>query len=169
MRPSGMARRSRHWKEGLAQDLRDQRFAREFLPAAIDEGVPLQVALAKVIRAMARDEPRRPGRAKSLRSAVTPAEAATFSCLKWSSYCASGTCLADAAGTSSVVGCSRRSQSRGCSQPRQRSNGPRRANMRRSRHRSEVDQGGRRRLAASNAVRSTSILVRRTDKCAGES
>ena len=36
----------------LAQDLRDQEFAREFLLAAIDEGVPLQVALATVVRAM---------------------------------------------------------------------------------------------------------------------
>ena len=47
-----MARRSRDWNVGLAQDLRDQKFAREFLLAAIDAGVPLQVALAKVVRAM---------------------------------------------------------------------------------------------------------------------
>ena len=47
-----MARRSRDWNVGLALDLRDQEFAREFLLAAIDEGVPLQVALAKVVRAM---------------------------------------------------------------------------------------------------------------------
>jgi DNA-binding phage protein len=47
-----MARRSRDWNEGLAQDLRDQTFAREFLLAAMDEGVPIQVALGKVIRAM---------------------------------------------------------------------------------------------------------------------
>jgi DNA-binding phage protein len=47
-----MARRSRDWNEGLAQDLRDQEFAREFLLAAMDEGVPIQVALGKVIRAM---------------------------------------------------------------------------------------------------------------------
>jgi DNA-binding phage protein len=37
---------------GLAEDLRNQEFAREFLLAAIDEGVPLQVALGKVVRAM---------------------------------------------------------------------------------------------------------------------
>ena len=43
-----MSRRSRDWNVGLAQDLRGQEFAREFLLAAIDEGVPLQVALAKV-------------------------------------------------------------------------------------------------------------------------
>ena len=47
-----MARRSRDWNLGLAEDLRDHEFAREFLLAAIDEGVPLQVALAKVVRAM---------------------------------------------------------------------------------------------------------------------
>lgn len=47
-----MARRSRDWNEGLTQDLRDQAFAREFLLAAMDEGVPIQVALGKVIRAI---------------------------------------------------------------------------------------------------------------------
>lgn len=47
-----MARRSRDWNEGLAQDLRDPEFARDFLLAAMDEGVPIQTALGKVIRAM---------------------------------------------------------------------------------------------------------------------
>lgn len=47
-----MARRSSDWNEGLAQDLKDRDFAREFLMAAMDEGVPIQVALGKVIRAM---------------------------------------------------------------------------------------------------------------------
>ncbi len=47
-----MARRSRDWNEGLAQDLRDQEFAREFLLAATEEGVPIQIALGKVIRSM---------------------------------------------------------------------------------------------------------------------
>jgi DNA-binding phage protein len=47
-----MTRRSKDWNVGLADDLRDPAFAREFLLASIDEGVPLQVALAKVIRAM---------------------------------------------------------------------------------------------------------------------
>jgi DNA-binding phage protein len=47
-----MARRSSDWNIGLAEDLRDRDFAREFLLGAIDEGVPLQVALAKVVRAM---------------------------------------------------------------------------------------------------------------------
>jgi DNA-binding phage protein len=47
-----MARRSRDWNVGLAEDLRNREFARQFLLAAIDEGVPLQLALAKVVRAM---------------------------------------------------------------------------------------------------------------------
>lgn len=46
-----MAKRSRDWNEGLAQDLQDPKFAREFLTAAVEDGVPLKVALAKVIRA----------------------------------------------------------------------------------------------------------------------
>ena len=47
-----MARRSRDWNAGLAEDLRDPAFAREFLLAASEDGVPVQRALAKVIRAM---------------------------------------------------------------------------------------------------------------------
>lgn len=46
-----MARRSRDWNEGLATDLRDPQFAREFIVAAIAEGVSIQVALGKAIRA----------------------------------------------------------------------------------------------------------------------
>ena len=46
-----MARRSRDWNEGLAEDLRDKAFAREFLTAAVEDGVSLQQALAKVVRA----------------------------------------------------------------------------------------------------------------------
>jgi DNA-binding phage protein len=47
-----MSGRSRDWNQGLAEDLRDPEFAREFLLASIDEGVSIQLALAKVIRAM---------------------------------------------------------------------------------------------------------------------
>ena len=47
-----MARRSKDWNVGLAQDLRDPDFAREFLLAAIEEGVSIQIALGKVIRAI---------------------------------------------------------------------------------------------------------------------
>jgi len=46
-----MGRRSKDWNEGLARDLQDPDFAREFLIAAVDEGVPLQQALGKVVRA----------------------------------------------------------------------------------------------------------------------
>jgi DNA-binding phage protein len=44
-------RRRRDWNEGLAEDLRDPDFAREFLLAAIDDGISVQLALGKVIRA----------------------------------------------------------------------------------------------------------------------
>ena len=47
-----MAKRSRDWDEGLARDLEDAAFAREFLLGAVEEGIPLQKALGKVIRAM---------------------------------------------------------------------------------------------------------------------
>ncbi len=47
-----MARRSRDWNRGLADDLRDPQFAREFLLAAVDDGTSLQRALGKVVRAM---------------------------------------------------------------------------------------------------------------------
>jgi DNA-binding phage protein len=47
-----VARRSRDWNRGLAEDLRDPRFAREFLLAAIDDGLSVQRALGKVVRAM---------------------------------------------------------------------------------------------------------------------
>jgi probable addiction module antidote protein len=46
-----MARRSKDWNKGLARDLRDPRFTREFLLAAVDEGVSLQHALGKAVRA----------------------------------------------------------------------------------------------------------------------
>ena len=34
-----MARRTKDWNEGLAKDLKDPEFAREFLLAAVEEGV----------------------------------------------------------------------------------------------------------------------------------
>ncbi len=46
-----MARRSKDWHEGLAEDLRDPAFARAYLTAAVDDGIPLQVALGDVVRA----------------------------------------------------------------------------------------------------------------------
>lgn len=46
-----MARRSRDWNEGLAQDLKDPEFARAFILSSIEEGIPLTAILAKVIRA----------------------------------------------------------------------------------------------------------------------
>jgi probable addiction module antidote protein len=47
-----MVKRSADWNEGLAEDLRDPVFAREFLLAAVEEGIAVQKALGKVIRAM---------------------------------------------------------------------------------------------------------------------
>jgi probable addiction module antidote protein len=47
-----MTRRTKDWNEGLAEDLKNIQFAREFLLAAIDEDISLQHALGKVIRAM---------------------------------------------------------------------------------------------------------------------
>ncbi len=47
-----MARRSKDWNEGLAKDLQDMKFARQFLLGCLEEGVSIQIALAKVIRAI---------------------------------------------------------------------------------------------------------------------
>ena len=46
-----MTRRSADWNKGLAKDLRNKRFAAEFITGCLDEGLSLQEALAKVIRA----------------------------------------------------------------------------------------------------------------------
>jgi DNA-binding phage protein len=45
-----MARRSKDWNEGLAKDLKNREFAKEFILASIDEGFSIQHALGKVIR-----------------------------------------------------------------------------------------------------------------------
>lgn len=42
-----MTKRSRDWNQGLAEDLQDPEFARQFRTAAVEEGVPLKLALAK--------------------------------------------------------------------------------------------------------------------------
>jgi len=47
-----MARRTKDWNEGLAQDLKNPEFAREFLLSAVEEGISLQHALGKAVRAM---------------------------------------------------------------------------------------------------------------------
>ena len=47
-----MARRSKEWNTDLAADLQDRAFARGFLMAAVDDGVAVQEALGKAIRAM---------------------------------------------------------------------------------------------------------------------
>ena len=43
-----MTERSRDWNEDLAEDLQDEEFAREFVAAAIEDGVPLKAVLLKL-------------------------------------------------------------------------------------------------------------------------
>ncbi len=47
-----MARRSKEWEEGLARDLKNPDFAKEFIYAALNEGISLQQVLAKVIKCL---------------------------------------------------------------------------------------------------------------------
>ena len=47
---------SRDWNIGLVEDLQDRIFAREFLLAAVEEGVPLQIVLDKVFGAVGAKE-----------------------------------------------------------------------------------------------------------------
>jgi DNA-binding phage protein len=47
-----MARRSEDWNIDLARRLRNPTFARAFLLASIDEGLTIQQALGKIIRAI---------------------------------------------------------------------------------------------------------------------
>jgi len=49
-------RRSRDWDEGLSEDFKDPNFIKEFLLAAIEDGVSLQVAIGKVIRCLGVNE-----------------------------------------------------------------------------------------------------------------
>ena len=46
-----MPRRSAEWNEGLARDLQKKAFAQEFIKSCLNEGLSLQEALSKVIRA----------------------------------------------------------------------------------------------------------------------
>ncbi len=43
-----MTERSEDWNVGLAQDLQDDDFVREFVAAAIEEGVPVKAVLLKL-------------------------------------------------------------------------------------------------------------------------
>jgi putative addiction module component (TIGR02574 family) len=43
-----MIERSEDWNKGLTEDLQDDEFVREFVGAAIDEGVPLKAVLLKL-------------------------------------------------------------------------------------------------------------------------
>lgn len=46
-----MARRTVDWNEGLAKDLRDPDFAKEFILSSLEDGLSIQEVLGKVIRA----------------------------------------------------------------------------------------------------------------------
>jgi DNA-binding phage protein len=46
-----MTKRTKDWNEELAKDLRDIEFAREFIIAIMEEGLPLREILGKIIRA----------------------------------------------------------------------------------------------------------------------
>ena len=47
-----MPRRSKEWDETLQKELRKPKFAKAYIEAAIKDGLPIQVALAQVIKAM---------------------------------------------------------------------------------------------------------------------
>jgi DNA-binding phage protein len=46
-----MSRRSKNWNEGLAKDLKNMEFAKEFIMSALNEGISLQLVLGKLVRA----------------------------------------------------------------------------------------------------------------------
>lgn len=46
-----MSPRTIDWNIGLAKNLRNNKFARLFIEAALDEGMPIQFILSKVVRA----------------------------------------------------------------------------------------------------------------------
>lgn len=46
-----MKGRTVDWEEGLMQDLQDPEFAKGYVDACLEEGVPLEVALGHVVRA----------------------------------------------------------------------------------------------------------------------
>lgn len=49
-------RRSRDWEEGLSQDFKNPDFIKEFLLAAVEDGISLQTAIGKVIRCLGVNE-----------------------------------------------------------------------------------------------------------------
>lgn len=47
-----MARRSKEWDKTLQKELKNAQFAKNYIDAIIKEGIPIQVALGQVVRAM---------------------------------------------------------------------------------------------------------------------
>ncbi len=46
-----MPKKSVDWNEGLLEDLKDPEFAKGFVHACLEEGIPLKVAVGKVVKA----------------------------------------------------------------------------------------------------------------------
>lgn len=44
-----MAQRTQDWNKGLVHDFKDSTFVKEFINAALDEGVPIQDVLRKLV------------------------------------------------------------------------------------------------------------------------
>jgi len=78
-----MTRRTADWSEGLAQDLRNPEIAREFILAAIADGLPLQKVLAKAVRAYGLKEFAAKAKmpASNLHRTINPAHNPTLSSL----------------------------------------------------------------------------------------
>ena len=47
-----MSRRSKEWDETLQRELKKPKFAKAYIEAAMKEGLPIQIALAQVIKAV---------------------------------------------------------------------------------------------------------------------
>jgi hypothetical protein len=56
-----MARSTRDWNKGLANDLKDTTFMRAFINASLDEGVPIQQVLRKLVDVVGLKETSAPG------------------------------------------------------------------------------------------------------------
>lgn len=73
-----MARQSRDWRLGLAEDLRSPSFAREFLMCSVNEGTNVQLVLRTVIRTIGVKEfsakvgMARPSVVRAIRPSCTP-------------------------------------------------------------------------------------------------
>ena len=72
-----MTERSEDWNVGLAQDLQDDDFVREFVAAAIEEGVPVKAVLLKLSAANRADLAVALGIVWATRNGTRPVNSAT--------------------------------------------------------------------------------------------